>query len=120
MVKKSILSVMLLCSIGWGDSQKGNLIEFSTSMDFEEFKVVLKELKLSNAEYGDELSKIISTFKKSTNPGESLQVTFKSEYGYLIFEREDQYAFTLRVFSTKKEYNQLDYAYKVAIKKLNI
>ena len=113
-----LMSFFSSASIG-GDQNKG-LIEFSTSMDFEEFNVVLKYLNLNSNEFGYELSEIIKKFKESTQPGDAQQVHLEGGRGHITLEREDEYSFGIASFTTDDKYSQLNNVYEAAIKELNI
>jgi hypothetical protein len=114
----------LLCSlfggVAIGGDQNKNLEEFSTSMDFEEFNVVLNNLNTRNSKLASELADAIKTFKETTQPGESRQSYLESGHGHITLEREDEYAFGIAIFTSKEVSSQLDSAYEAAISELNI
>jgi hypothetical protein len=104
----------------FGDNQNANLVEFSTSMDFEEFNVVLKHLSAKNSAFASELTEIIEKFKKSSQPGGAQQRNIKGGLGLITLEREDEYAFGIAAFTVEELNKQLNNAYESAINELNI
>jgi hypothetical protein len=119
---KRLLAILLSLFGGAaiGNDHNKNLDEFSTSMDFNEFNVVLNHLNAINSKFASELSEVINKFKETTQPGESHQSYLKSGHSHITLEREDEYAFGIAVFSSKELNAQLDSAYEAAISELNI
>jgi len=96
------------------------LVEFSTSMDFDEFAVVLKHLGSTNAELSQELGAEISKFKDTTKPGDQIERKLSSTEGVLILEREDDYAFGIIVFATPQTHSELESAFENGTEELGI
>ena len=88
------------------------LVEFSTSMDIDEFSVVLKYLESKDRVLSNELNVIISNFKKSTSIGSSSHIKLKENTGYVKLEKEDDYTLTVSIFLLMEVNAKLELAYQ--------
>ena len=116
-MKKLLLSLLSIFSAGTGAQE---LPEFSTSLDFDEFAVVEKYLEVLDPLIGKEISANISRFKESTSPGDTQRFELNTAAGYMLLEREDDYAFTLAIFSSSKIVMKIEEAYEKATEELEI
>lgn len=97
-----------------------DLIEFSTSMDFDEFEVVLKYLENSDRNLARVVRDVLDEFRASTPIGESDTWKLVGDPGYIELEREDDQAFGIAVFATKHVTSLIDSAYERGIEELGI
>lgn len=97
-----------------------DLVEFSTSMDFEEFEVVLKYLDSIDKALAQEISTKIQKFKKSSTVGQSQKFKLDTIDGYMILEREDDYAFGIATFTAEETHTKIDDAYDQGTEELGI
>ncbi|WP_369985847.1 hypothetical protein [Thalassolituus sp.] len=116
-MKKLLLSLLSIFSAGTGAQE---LPEFSTSLDFDEFAVVEKYLEFLDPLIGKEISANISRFKESTSPGDTQRFELNTAAGYMLLEREDDYAFALAIFSSSEILMKIEEAYEKATEELEI
>ena len=116
-MKKLFLSLLSICSAGTGAQE---LPEFSTSLDFDEFVVVEKYLEGLDTQIGKEISANISQFKESTTTGEAQRFELNAAPGYMLLEREDEFAFTMAIFSSSEIVMKIEEAYEKATEELEI
>jgi len=105
---------------GASNASEQGLIEFSTSMEFEEFDAVLKHLSAIDRTLADEIMEKINKFKNSTVPGQSQKNNFEGVEGYVVLEREDDYAFGIATFTTEEMHSKINAAYEQGTKELGI
>lgn len=113
----TLLAALLLALSARGASE---LIEFSTSMDFAEFDVVLKHLKRSDAYFSQELQRHLADFQAEESVGGARRRELAKGQGYVVLEREDEQAFTIYVFTTAQRQADLQAAYDRATAELGI
>ena len=118
-MRKLFLAIIALF-FGSANAASPNLVEFSTSMDFEEFKVVLKHLSTIDKSLAGEIAKKINTFKNSSTPGQSQKFEFDTVSGYMTLEREDDYAFAIYTFTPQETNSKIDTAYERGTNELGI
>ena len=118
-MKKLLLSIFAIF-FGSSSAPAQSLVEFSTSMDFKEFEVVLKHLNAIDSDLAGEMKVKIGSFKNSTVPGQSQQINFDGFAGYMVLEREDDYAFGIATFTTEEINFRIDMAYELGTKELGI
>jgi hypothetical protein len=87
-------------------------------MDFEEFGVVTKYLRELDASLANEISASISQFKESTAGDKRFEL--KNAPGYMLLEREDDYAFTIALFTSDAIRKKIEEAYERATEELGI
>ena len=89
-------------------------------MDFDEFYIVVKHLKTQDRALGLEIEQKVKEFQSSSKSGQSLRKKFKSIRGYLVLEREDEYAFGIVAFTDEAANSKLEKAYESATNELGI
>lgn len=118
-MKKLFLAIIALF-FGSANAASPSLVEFSTSMDFEEFKVVLKNLSTIDKSLAGEIAKNISAFKNSSTPGQIQKFELNTVFGYITLEREDNYAFAIYTFTSQETNSKIDTGYERGTKELGI
>lgn len=103
-----------------GHAVPGELREFSTSMDFDEFEVVMEHLRRRDAQFAEELASAVADFKASATVGATQRLDLASGKGYLTLEREDEYAFSVGVWAVARLHADIDAAYESAAAELGI
>lgn len=95
------------------------LVEFSTSMDFEEFEIILKKLANIDSEFENDISIIVKNFQESSNVGESKKVNLETVPGYAVLEKEDDNAFSIAIFTLEKSNVKIEKAYDLGTTELD-
>ena len=108
---------MLMLSSSAGAQE---LVEFSTSMDFDELEVVIKHLRQADNQFGNEIASKLAEFRRSSEPGLTMRYSLSSAPGYMTLEREDRQAVSANVFSDNKLKQMLDKAYEEAVSELDM
>ena len=116
-MKNILLSILSLFSIS---ACTQDLVEFSTSMGFDEFEVVVKHLQAADKPLANEIATKIEQFKNSSSPGQSRKYIFDSIPGHMILEREDEYAVGIATFTTADIQAKIETAYDQGTKELGI
>lgn len=114
-----ILLMIFLVSAPVGATDR-KLVEFSTSMDFSEFEIVLQHLRNSEPGLAGEISKKLEAFKNSSVPSESQAFDLETTDGYIVLERDDEYAFVFAAFTTQRVRSNIDAAYEMGTRELGI
>ena len=117
---KNILASILALFIAQEAKTQEDLIEFSTSMDFEEFEAVVARLEVIDIGLAKEISEHVGNFKNSSSLEQSREFQLKSGPGYIYLEREDQYAFVIAIFSSKEVITNIENSYEQGINDLGI
>lgn len=103
-----------------GPTIASELLEFSTSMDFEEFGVFVEHLRRADAAFAEEVARAIAEFKATQAVGATRRRELANELGYMTLEREDEYAFSIAVFTGSQLHSVVDAAYRSAAAELDI
>ncbi len=99
---------------------KERFVEFSTSMSFDEFAVVVRYLKERDPEFGSEVGQAVASFKQTSQPGHAVQAELESVYGIIVLEREDSHTLGIATFTDEESNSKIEQAYKYAIEELGI
>ena len=97
-----------------------DLLEFSTSMAFIEFATVIKHLKKSDETLASELSREIASFKANAAIGVSQRYDLANAQGYVVLEREDDYALSIEIFTDASAHAKIDAAFTSATEEMGI
>lgn len=120
MNRLSRMFVGLTLALLSGQSVASDLVEFSTSMDFAEFEVVVGYLRESDAALAEEISREISDFKAREAAGGTRKRSLVTSPGYIVLEREDEDALSVAVFSSARVHSEIEAAYERALSELGI
>jgi hypothetical protein len=110
----------LVLAVFPGASVSSDLLEFSTSMDFDEFEVVVEHLRRTDAMFAEEIARAIAEFKAAGKVGATWRREFANGRGHMTLEKEDDYALTIAVFTDSPLHEKLDAAYQSAAAELGI
>ena len=110
----------LVLAVSPGASASNDLLEFSTSMDFDEFEVVVEHLRRTDAMFAEEIARAIAEFKAAEDVGATWRRELANGWGHIALEREDDYALTIAVFTGSPLHERLNAAYQSAVAELGI